>query len=90
MYVCILLLILRAGGRRSLCKAVIHNPITRPTHLPIHPTGYQELVKAIIRPPRAEYRADRDLGPREFDFCGRRFRRRDFEVRVVWVWVWVW
>lgn len=41
--------------------------------------GYAELVNAIIRPPRAEYGMSL-LGPTEFDFCGRAFRRRDYEV----------
>jgi hypothetical protein len=41
----------------------------------------QELVKAIIRPPRAEYDLTH-LGPRNFEFCGKRFKRGDFEVRT--------
>ncbi len=41
--------------------------------------GYAELVSAIIRPPRAEYELA-FLGPVDFQFCGRDFRRRDFEV----------
>mmetsp|Transcript_27910 Transcript_27910/g.56238 ORF Transcript_27910/g.56238 Transcript_27910/m.56238 type:complete len:459 (+) Transcript_27910:67-1443(+) len=42
--------------------------------------GYEQLVNAIIRPPRAEYE-DAHLGPREFKFAGRQFRRRDFNLR---------
>ena len=42
--------------------------------------GYDQLVKAIIRPPRAEYE-EAHLGPREFSFGRRRFRRRDFNLR---------
>lgn len=42
--------------------------------------GYKQLVDAIIRPPRAEYE-DRHLGPREFKFGNKSFRRRDFILR---------
>ena len=31
--------------------------------------GYDQLVNAIIRPPRAQYEIQH-LGPREFTFCG--------------------
>jgi pimeloyl-ACP methyl ester carboxylesterase len=41
--------------------------------------GYQELVNAIIRPPRAEYKEE-SLGPPAFVFCGRRFTRTDFAL----------
>jgi len=41
--------------------------------------GYQELVNAIIRPPRAEYKEEA-LGPPAFSFCGRRFTRTDFAL----------
>lgn len=41
--------------------------------------GVQELVNAIIRPPRAEYEMAH-LGPASFEFCDRRFRRVDFQV----------
>lgn len=43
--------------------------------------GYQELVNAIIRPPRAEYKEE-SLGPPAFVFCGRRFTRTDFALRT--------
>lgn len=39
--------------------------------------GWQELVNAIIRPPRAEYDLD-DLGPSTFQGFGKSFRRTDF------------
>jgi len=55
-------------------------PPPQPSYWQLIRQGYQELVKAIIRPPRAEYKEEPHLGPREFAFCGRRFRRRDFEV----------
>eukprot|EP00560_Eucampia_antarctica_P009255 CAMPEP_0197828260 /NCGR_PEP_ID=MMETSP1437-20131217/4873_1 /TAXON_ID=49252 ORGANISM="Eucampia antarctica, Strain CCMP1452" /NCGR_SAMPLE_ID=MMETSP1437 /ASSEMBLY_ACC=CAM_ASM_001096 /LENGTH=530 /DNA_ID=CAMNT_0043429425 /DNA_START=178 /DNA_END=1770 /DNA_ORIENTATION=- len=43
--------------------------------------GYQELVNAIIRPPRADYKEEA-LGPPAFAFCGRRFTRTDFALRT--------
>mmetsp|Transcript_16267 Transcript_16267/g.19863 ORF Transcript_16267/g.19863 Transcript_16267/m.19863 type:complete len:477 (+) Transcript_16267:68-1498(+) len=43
--------------------------------------GYQELVNAIIRPPRAEYKEEA-LGPPAFVFCGRRFTRTDFALKT--------
>ena len=42
--------------------------------------GYQELVNAIIRPPRCRYRLSM-LGPEHFSFCGGNFFRKDFELR---------
>lgn len=42
--------------------------------------GYQELVNAIIRPPRCEYEV-LQLGPHSFIFCGKAFVRRDFTLR---------
>lgn len=41
--------------------------------------SYQQLVNAIIRPPRCEYNIDQ-LGPLEFDFCDKRFQRVDFQL----------
>lgn len=41
--------------------------------------SYQQLVNAIIRPPRCRYTIDQ-LGPTEFDYCGRRIRRKDFQL----------
>jgi len=41
--------------------------------------GYQELVNAIIRPPRAEYDAEH-LGPDYFEWHGRCYQRVDFEL----------
>lgn len=43
--------------------------------------GYQELVNAIIRPPRADYKMEA-LGPPTFTFCGKRFTRTDFTLRT--------
>ncbi|EJK64219.1 hypothetical protein THAOC_15066 [Thalassiosira oceanica] len=42
-------------------------------------TGYQELVNAIIRPPRAKYREEH-LGPPAFSFLGKKFTRTDFTL----------
>jgi tetratricopeptide (TPR) repeat protein/fermentation-respiration switch protein FrsA (DUF1100 family) len=42
-------------------------------------TGYDELVNAIIRPPRAIYAIDA-LGPSAFRFCSKRYRRKDFTL----------
>jgi fermentation-respiration switch protein FrsA (DUF1100 family) len=41
--------------------------------------GYEQLVGAIIRPPRCQYTV-RHLGPIEFTFCGRQIKRKDFEL----------
>eukprot|EP00534_Pseudo-nitzschia_fraudulenta_P007886 CAMPEP_0201146088 /NCGR_PEP_ID=MMETSP0851-20130426/7797_1 /ASSEMBLY_ACC=CAM_ASM_000631 /TAXON_ID=183588 /ORGANISM="Pseudo-nitzschia fraudulenta, Strain WWA7" /LENGTH=536 /DNA_ID=CAMNT_0047421521 /DNA_START=475 /DNA_END=2085 /DNA_ORIENTATION=+ len=41
--------------------------------------GYEQLVHAIIRPPRARYKME-NLGPEEFTFLGQRFRRDDVEL----------
>lgn len=43
--------------------------------------GYEELVNAVIRPPRMNYNQETDLGPASFQYCGRRFRRNDFELK---------
>lgn len=54
-------------------------PPPQPSYWQIIKMGYAELVGAIIRPPRAEY-TTAHLGPPTFEFCGRAFQRRDFEV----------
>lgn len=41
--------------------------------------GYEKLVSAVIRPPRAIY-TEEDLGPKRFLFAGRLHHRIDFEV----------
>lgn len=41
--------------------------------------GYQELVNAIIRPPRCTYDVAQ-LGPNSFDYCGKTFERKDFDL----------
>eukprot|EP00928_Gymnodinium_smaydae_P036374 TRINITY_DN25437_c0_g1_i2.p1 TRINITY_DN25437_c0_g1~~TRINITY_DN25437_c0_g1_i2.p1 ORF type:complete len:502 (-),score=89.49 TRINITY_DN25437_c0_g1_i2:90-1469(-) len=42
--------------------------------------GYEELVNAIIRPPRTQYDPAKSLGPAEFRHCGKRFVRQDVEL----------
>lgn len=41
--------------------------------------GYSQLVNLIIRPPRAEYDVA-DLGPSQFEYNGRRFKRTDLDL----------
>ena len=41
--------------------------------------GYEQLVHAIIRPPRAKYTTE-SLGPAEFTFLGQRFARDDVQL----------
>jgi hypothetical protein len=43
------------------------------------PTSYEQLVHAIIRPPRARYSLEQ-LGPADFTFLGQRFHRDDVEL----------
>jgi len=43
-------------------------------------TGYEDIIHAIIRPPRARYEL-KDLGAAEFQINGRCFRREDVQVR---------
>ena len=42
--------------------------------------GYEQLVHAIIRPPRADGYTLETLGPPEFTFLNQRFRREDVEL----------
>jgi len=49
------------------------------SYLQMAKLGYQELVNAIIRPPRADYKEE-TLGPPAFSFCGKRFTRTDFTL----------
>jgi len=51
----------------------------KPSYFQMARVGYQELVNAIIRPPRAEYKEEA-MGPPAFTFCGRRFTRTDFTL----------
>ena len=51
------------------------------SYLQMARAGYQELVNAIVRPPRADYKEEA-LGPPAFAFCGRRFTRTDFTLKT--------
>ena len=42
-------------------------------------SGYNDLVHAIIRPPRCRYEVNH-LGPKIFDFAGKQFQRIDYEL----------
>ena len=67
-----------------------------PSYYTMIKSGYNELVKAIIRPPRAEYTVD-TLGPENFRFAGQMFTRTDCKFSLVGlvlglvssiIWVW--
>lgn len=51
----------------------------QPSYYAMAKQGYAELVNAIIRPPRCKYEVSQ-LGPSHFDFGGKSFARKDFEV----------
>lgn len=51
----------------------------RPSYWELIQQGYNELVNAIIRPPRCQYEISQ-LGPSIFDFCGKTFQRNDFDL----------
>ena len=51
----------------------------KPTYLQMARAGYKELVHAIIRPPRSQYPLEA-LGAPNFQFCGKKFQRKDFGV----------
>lgn len=53
---------------------------TRMSYWQMAKMGYQELVNAIIRPPRANYTLD-NLGPQEFSFGGKTFARIDYDLQ---------
>ena len=42
--------------------------------------AYDQLVNAIIRPPRSKYDAS-ELGPTQFSFCNKVFRRKDLVLK---------
>mmetsp|Transcript_14316 Transcript_14316/g.23697 ORF Transcript_14316/g.23697 Transcript_14316/m.23697 type:complete len:462 (+) Transcript_14316:162-1547(+) len=52
---------------------------SQPSYYQMAKQGYQELVNAIIRPPRCQY-SEQHLGPSKFKFCGKEFQRTDFKV----------
>jgi pimeloyl-ACP methyl ester carboxylesterase len=64
------------GNSKSLDEQSVS---TDPSYWEMAKQGYQDLVNAIIRPPRCQYSII-NLGPPEFFFCGKQFRRCDFEI----------
>ena len=50
-----------------------------PSYYQMIKQGYNDLVHAIIRPPRCRYEIHH-LGPRIFDFAGKQFQRIDYEL----------
>eukprot|EP00986_Skeletonema_menzelii_P015459 scaffold11797_cov144-Skeletonema_menzelii.AAC.4 len=54
-------------------------PKSKLTYVQMAKMGYQELVHAIIRPPRSKYPLEA-LGAEKFRFCGKQFERKDFGV----------
>ena len=65
------------GSPNSL-KAT-HGSKSKTSYISVIRDNYQQLINAIIRPPRCEYTAAQ-LGPREFPFCGRQIQRSDFKL----------
>ena len=55
------------------------SPQRAPSYYQQAKDGYDSLVDAIIRPPRADYDLA-ELGPPEFTIRGRRFARKDFDL----------
>lgn len=51
----------------------------QPSYYQMVKQGYNDLVNAIIRPPRYSYEMGQ-LGPKKFNFCGKSFQREDFEL----------
>jgi hypothetical protein len=52
---------------------------SNPSYYTMIKNSYQQLVNAIIRPPRNNYENDQ-LGPTDFVFCGKKFHRTDFTL----------
>ena len=50
-----------------------------PSYYQMIKQGYNDLVNAIVRPPRCRYEVHH-LGPRLFDFAGKKFQRIDYEL----------
>ena len=68
-------------------KTQTDNPKNRPrqtrkslSYIQLAKLGYQELVHAIIRPPRSSYPKEA-LGPESFRFCNAQVKRKDFDVK---------
>lgn len=67
------------GNKSSASTAEVEEP-EQMSYMQMIKQGYQELVNAIIRPPRCQYDLAH-LGPAVFEFCGKTFQRADFELR---------
>lgn len=52
----------------------------KPSYYTMIKQSYQQLLHAIIRPPRSNYLLTQ-LGPENFNFCGKKFHRNDFVLR---------
>lgn len=67
------------SGHERSPSSVTDESQTQPSYFQMAKQGYQELVHAIIRPPRCEY-SEHHLGPSLFKFCGKNFQRTDFDI----------
>ena len=70
----------RQSANRTKSSSHSGSKHSKLSYLQLAKLGYQELVHAIIRPPRSDYEVT-SLGPDEFTFCDVQFTRRDFSVR---------
>jgi hypothetical protein len=68
-----------SSSTSSSSASTTANTRAKPSYYQMVKQGYQELVNAIIRPPRCQYHIEQ-LGPCTFDFCGRTIHRQDFEL----------
>lgn len=66
-------------GNKSGSEAQEENEPTQPTYYQMAQEGYEQLVNAIIRPPRSQYLLAH-LGPKSFRFCNRDICRHDFNL----------
>jgi len=69
----------RSRSEPDLSHLDADDPMASMSYWQMAKMGYQELVNAIIRPPRANYEMQH-LGPAEFMFCDREFVRIDYDL----------
>eukprot|EP00981_Chlorochromonas_danica_P016154 scaffold15929_cov159-Ochromonas_danica.AAC.7 len=67
------------SSQRSSASGQGSGNAANPSYYAMIKNSYQALVNAIIRPPRCQY-STLQLGPTEFHFVGRNFRRADFHL----------
>lgn len=67
------------SSQRSSASGQGSGSAANPSYYAMIKNSYQALVNAIIRPPRCQY-STLQLGPTEFHFVGRNFRRADFHL----------